>query len=416
MQETVPPAETWGRVGHLQGLLSAKGIPLALIRQPADLFYYTGTVADGFLAVPAAGEPRFLVRRPQDRLAAAAIPWELVFYSDIRELPALLDGMPMPPAGPLGLELDVLPAALYLRLENQIFPERSFKDVSPLIRQQRMVKSAYEIGQIRRAAAILDEAVAAVPEILRPGLTELELSAAMEYRLRLLGHQGLIRVRNANLEIFFGHVLSGHTGLEAAYTDTPSGGLGFSPAFPQGPSLKPLAPGEPITVDLASCVNGYVADMTRLFVLGDLPAAAWRVYDLILELFAYFEAEGPPRSYARRAFPGGVVNGGQGRLRGFFHGPGPRAGELSRPRGGPGAGRVSLSHGPLSLSPGGRHGGGLRAQIFCSGRGPGGPRGYRPHHAPGGGVAQPQPPPGNEVIAAVAGTWFRSGGPSPTLP
>ena len=294
MQETVPPAETRRRVGQLQGLMSAKGIPLALIRQPADLFYYTGTVADGFLAVPAAGEPRFLVRRPQVRLAAAEIPWELVFYRDIKELPALLDGLPIPPDGPLGVELDVLPAALYLRLHNHLFPGIPLQDISPLIRQQRMVKSAYEIEQIRRAAAILDEAVAAVPEILRPGLTELELSAAIEYRLRLLGHQGLIRVRNANLEIFFGHVLSGHAGLEAAYTDTPSGGLGFSPAFPQGPSLKPLAPGEPITVDIASCVNGYVADMTRLFVLGDLPAEAWRVYDLTLELFRYFEAEARP--------------------------------------------------------------------------------------------------------------------------
>ncbi len=122
MQETVPPAETRRRVGQLQGLMSAKGIPLALIRQPADLFYYTGTVADGFLAVPAAGEPRFLVRRPQERLAAAEIPWELTFYRDHRELPALLDDLAMSPASPLGVELDVLPAALYLRLHNQIFP------------------------------------------------------------------------------------------------------------------------------------------------------------------------------------------------------------------------------------------------------------------------------------------------------
>jgi Xaa-Pro aminopeptidase len=205
-----------------------------------------------------------------------------------------LDDFSLPRTGPLGLELDILPAALYLRLHKKIFPGTAIRDISPLIRQQRMVKSAYEIDQIRGAAAILDEAYGGVPELLRPGLTELELSAALEYRLRLLGHQGLIRVRNFSLEIFFGHVLSGHSGLEAAYTDTPSGGLGFSPAFPQGPSLKPLAPQEPITVDMGSCVNGYVADMTRLFVLGDLPDAAWRAYHLTLELFHYFETEARP--------------------------------------------------------------------------------------------------------------------------
>ncbi|MFZ2087282.1 MAG: Xaa-Pro peptidase family protein [Desulfobaccales bacterium] len=294
MAETVPQGELRLRVSRFQELMAAKGVGLALIRQPADLYYYTGTVADGFLAVPADGKPHLLVRRPQDRLAATEIPWDLSFYRDFGDLPGLLDDLSLPRTGPLGLELDVLPASLYIRLQTKIFPGISFQDVSPLIRQQRMVKSAFEIEQIRLAAAILDEAFAAVPGLLRPGLTELELSAALEYRLRLSGHQGLIRLRNFSLEMFFGHVLSGHAGLELAYTDTPSGGLGFSPAFPQGPSLKPLAPGEPITVDMGSCVNGYVADMTRLYVLGDLPPEAWRAYELTLDLFHYFESEARP--------------------------------------------------------------------------------------------------------------------------
>jgi Xaa-Pro dipeptidase len=294
MQETVSKGEISRRIVRFQELLAAQGVGLALIRQPADLYYYTGTVADGFLAVPAEGAATLMVRRPQDRLAAAEIPWDPVFYNDFGELPALLDERSVPRTGPLGLELDVLPTALYLRLQSKIFPGIPIQDISPLIRQQRMVKSAYEIEQIRRAAAILDEAFATLPEVLRPGLTELELSAALEYRLRLLGHQGLIRLRNYSLELFFGHVLSGHAGLELAYTDTPSGGLGFSPAFPQGPSLKPLSPREPITVDIASCFNGYVADMTRLFVIEDLPAEAWRAYDLTLELLHYFETEARP--------------------------------------------------------------------------------------------------------------------------
>ena len=294
MQETVPREEIALRITCFQELLRDHDIGLALIRQYADLYYYTGTVADGFLAVPVEGAPKFLVRRPQVRLAAGEIPWDLIFYSDFGEIPALLNDLGIPCTGPLGLELDVLPASLYLRFQAKLFPQTPLKDISPLIRRQRMVKSAYEIEQISRAAAILDESFAAVPELLRPGLTELELSAALEYRLRLLGHQGLIRLRNVNLEMFFGHVLSGHAGLELAYIDTPSGGLGFSPAFPQGPSHKPLAPHEPVTVDLGACVNGYVADMTRLFVLGDLPAEAWRAYDLTLDLFRYFETEARP--------------------------------------------------------------------------------------------------------------------------
>jgi len=294
MPKTLPIAEARARTATLQETLAARGISLALIRQVADLFYYTGTVADGFLAVPAEGEPKFLVRRPQDRLAAEDLPWKLAFYQDFGELPPLLDALGLPCKNALGLELDVIPATLYLRFTKDLFPETPIRDISPLIRRQRMVKSVYEIEQIRRAAAILDEAFAVIPELLQPGLTELELSAALEYRLRLLGHQGLIRLRNFSLEMFFGHVLSGHAGLELAYIDTPSGGLGFSPAFPQGPSLKKLAPGEPISIDMGSCVNGYVADMTRLCALGDLPPEAWQVYDLTLKLFHLFETEVRP--------------------------------------------------------------------------------------------------------------------------
>lgn len=294
MSEMAPPGEIRDRTARFQELFAAQGVDLAIIRQPADLYYYAGVIADGFLAVPATGAPTFLVRRPQERLAAAATPWDLVFYRDFGELPALLADLAGPRPAAVGLEMDILPAALYLRFHNKIFPGVSFKDISPLIRRQRMVKSAYELAQIRRAAAVLDETFAEVPELLRPGLTELELSAAVEYRLRLRCHQGLIRLRNFNLEMFFGHVLSGHAGLELAYTDTPSGGLGLGPAFPQGPSLKSLAPYEPITVDMGSCVNGYVADMTRLFVLKDLPPAAWQAYDLTRSFFDYFETEARP--------------------------------------------------------------------------------------------------------------------------
>jgi Xaa-Pro dipeptidase len=290
--EPVPFSELTGRVAGLQAALREQGLALALIRQAADLFYYAGTPVDGFLAVPGAGPPRLLVRRPQGREAPG--PWPVTFYQDLKELPLILAESGLEPQGPLALELDVLPAAFYRRLQEQLFPQRAIQDLSPLIRQQRMVKSAYELTQLRRAAAILDQAHEQVPQLLKPGISELELSAALEYRLRSLGHQGLVRVRNWELEFFYGHVLSGVSGLQAAYTDTPSGGAGFSHAFPQGPSLKQLAPGEPISVDLAACVNGYVADMTRMYALGSLPERAWEAWEVVAGLYRIFESEVRP--------------------------------------------------------------------------------------------------------------------------
>lgn len=294
MLETIPPSEVAARVAHLQGELPGAGIGLALIRQSADLFYYLGTLVDGFLALAPAGTPLLLVRRPQYRVLEAAPPWPVAFYKDLREMPGILAQAGLAPREALGLELDVIPAALCQRIQEQLFPGQPLKDLSPLIRRQRMVKSAYEMEQLRRAAAILDQAYEQVPELLKPGATELEVAAALEYRLRLLGHQGLIRLRNRDLEMFYGHVLSGVSGLQAAYTDTPSGGLGFSPAFPQGASLKKLAPGEPISIDLAACVNGYVADMTRMYALGSLPPRAREAFRVVEELYRIYAAAARP--------------------------------------------------------------------------------------------------------------------------
>ncbi len=292
--EPVPVAEITVRVKTLQKALAPAGIGLALIRQPADLFYYAGTLVDGFLAVAPEGQPSLLVRRPHHQDQPTPGPWPRILYRDLKELPQILGQAGLEPRGAVALELDVIPAALFRRIQEQLFPGQTIVDLSPLIRVQRMVKSAYELTQFHRAAAILDQVHAQVPALLQPGLSELELSAALEYRLRLLGHQGLVRVRNWDLEVYYGHVLSGVSGLLAAYTDTPSGGPGFSAAFPQGPSLKKLAPNEPISIDLAACVNGYVVDMTRMYALGSLPSRAWEAWEAVEELYGLYTLEARP--------------------------------------------------------------------------------------------------------------------------
>ena len=285
--EPTPVAEITARVAAFKDELAQKDLPLALIRQTADLYYYTGTLADGWLAVSPSLTPLLLVRRPQYRLLEAAPPWPLAFYQDLKEIPELLAAAGFPAQGPLGLELDVMPVGFWQRLQ-KIFPHRPAQDISPLIRKQRMLKSAYEISQMRRAARILDQVLEDVPALLKPGITEMEVAAALEYRLRLLGHQGLVRIRTWNLELFFGHILSGVSGVEAAYTDTPSGGPGFTPAFPQGAGAKKLAPGEPISIDLFSCVNGYVVDQTRMYALESLPERAWEAFRVIEDLYRIF--------------------------------------------------------------------------------------------------------------------------------
>jgi Xaa-Pro aminopeptidase len=68
------------------------------------------------------------------------------------------------------------------------------------------------------------------------------------------------------------------------------GGLGVSPAFPVGGSLKTLEAHEPILVDFLCVYHGYMVDTTRMFSIGKMEnkwIAAYdamrRVYETVLE-------------------------------------------------------------------------------------------------------------------------------------
>ena len=121
--------------------------------------------------------------------------------------------------------MDVVPANHYLRFR-AMFPETEIVDVSPLIRQIRMIKSEYEIGKLREAAAMSDRLFAKVPEFLELGISEHTFAGRLEGYYRSLGHQGFVRVRNFNQEVFYGHVMSGANLASPSYPDSATGGSG----------------------------------------------------------------------------------------------------------------------------------------------------------------------------------------------
>jgi Xaa-Pro dipeptidase len=115
-------------------------------------------------------------------------------------------------------------------------------------------------------------------------MTDIELASELEYVARRHGHLGLIRMRVFNGEMFFGHTFSGTDTAVPAYTDTPFGGMGPSPAFGQGASYKPIGRHEPIIIDFAGSVDGYLVDQTRVFAVGGLPDRLRKGYDDMLRV------------------------------------------------------------------------------------------------------------------------------------
>ncbi len=269
--DLTPRSELEVRVARLQAkLAAANDAEGVIIFQAADMFYFAGTVQDAWLVIPREKAPLMLVRRSLERARAESALEHILPLTNPRDIPKLLAAYGLGGLRRVGLEFDVLPVQQYARV-GRLFPTMQFVDASQLIREVRMTKSAYEVRCIRRAALIQDRMAAKLQEVLKPGMTELELAAEIEAEARRHGHQGLIRARRFNLECFYGHLLSGENGAVPSWMDSPTGGTGLSPAFSTGLGTRRIQVGEPVMLDYAGAVDGYHSDQARVFSLGPLP-------------------------------------------------------------------------------------------------------------------------------------------------
>lgn len=277
-----PSHELRARLARFQRALRESAVEVALVVQNADLFYFSGTVQQSYLAVPVEGEPALFTRKTVARARLeTALP--VVPLGTVRRLPHLLRERYGVVPRRVGLELDVLPVNHLRRLE-ALFEGAEMVDVSPLIVGQRAVKSAYEIELIRAAGRVTIAAMERVPELLREGMTEAEFAGRVEAVARSLGHQGIIRMRGFNQEMFYGQLLAGASGVVSSFLDTPLAGTGLSPAVAQGVSFKRIGRGEPVVFDFVSVVDGYTADFTRVFSIGPLAHELVRAYDAALRI------------------------------------------------------------------------------------------------------------------------------------
>jgi Xaa-Pro dipeptidase len=278
----VPQTEVKMRIVRLQAALKQAGIDLALVVQNADLFYLTGTIQQGQLLVPAEGQPVLLVRKDPDRARQDSAIDDVRAVSSLRELPAVMTELGVAAEAVVGMELDVVPVNVFRRYEG-LLPGASIRDCSPLIRQVRSVKSDYERHLVMEAATIVDRGFRAAVETLRPGMTEVELSAACEAAMREAGNSN-VRTRAFNEEWPFGNVGAGPDAALAGYTGNPLAGAGLSPAVGQGSGWRRIGPGEPVVIDLVAFAGGYLADQTRIISIGPLPTDLAEGQRLCLEV------------------------------------------------------------------------------------------------------------------------------------
>ncbi|MBE0595866.1 MAG: aminopeptidase P family protein [Desulfuromonadales bacterium] len=273
-----PASELESRYQRLQAEMEKDGLDAVLILQNADLFYFTGTVQQGVLYVPAAGQPLYLVRKDHGRARMESGLQQVLAFKSPKDLPAALAEHGYPQPKKAGMELDVVPVELFQRF-TKVLEGCEMVSATPHIRTVRAIKSRYEIDIMKDAALQVDRVFQRAKEVIREGMTDLELAAELEFCARKQGHQGITRMRGFNSELFYGHVFSGADSAAPAFLDAPLGGMGVNPSIGQGASYKTIRRNEPITLDLPGAFDGYLVDQTRILCLGGLPDQLRKAYD-----------------------------------------------------------------------------------------------------------------------------------------
>jgi Xaa-Pro aminopeptidase len=279
--ELTPATEIQSRICKFQQKLVEEAVDGAVILVQSDLFYFTGTLQNSYLFIPASGEPVFMVRKSLTRGQQESPLKNIVAIKNPKQIPEILSSYGYNSFNKIGLELDVLPFNVYKSYQ-KVFPNAEFVDIAPAIKETRSVKSAYEIELLRGSLAVIDQAFQTVPSYLREGMTELELAALFEAEMRKRGYAGPCKMRAFAQDFFFGTVCTGASGFYPNFFDGPVGGQGPSAAQPEGAGWKKINRNEVVYIDYTSIVNGYTGDQTRIFCIGELPQKLVKAYEAAL--------------------------------------------------------------------------------------------------------------------------------------
>jgi Xaa-Pro aminopeptidase len=312
--------ECKSRILRLQQKLQQQDLGGALFVYPIDIYYLTATRQTATLWVPAAGEPVLFVRKSLARAEQEAC------IEDIRPFPRSKEFTPLfAEQQRIGLTFDVMPVQQY-NYYARLLPGRDFVDISTLIRELRSVKSPFELERMRHAGAQLSRVFATVPDFLQPGMREVDLAAEFEARLRKAGGEGFVRMRAFNQELFMGVLVAGASGGGGGFFDGPVTGQGMSNAAPHGASAALIERDQPVLLDYTGVFDGYIIDMTRIFVCGQLPETLQRAFEVACQIQAAVAADLKPGAIASELFARAVKIAESAGLAGNFMGaPGENA-------------------------------------------------------------------------------------------
>ncbi|MGD0045481.1 MAG: Xaa-Pro peptidase family protein [Bryobacteraceae bacterium] len=241
----------------LADALAARGAGALLVSAAPNIRYLSGFTGDNaaLLVLPGQAvlftDPRFAIQAAQQvscRVKICKGPLMEGVAAALGKLGAVR----------IGYEAARMTCAAFQALESRLPMKASLDPFPAMVEELRMIKSAAEIELIRRSVEINSRAFELAIRRVRPGMTERDLAAEIEYRMRRLG---------AERPSFETIVAAGRRS-----------------ALPHAePTAARLRHGDMVVVDMGAFCDGYASDMTRMLFLGTPGARVKRIYRAVLE-------------------------------------------------------------------------------------------------------------------------------------
>jgi Xaa-Pro aminopeptidase len=157
----------------------------------------------------------------------------------------------------IGYLEEYLPTKMLGLIKKQL-PDALLVPTNGLVESLAIIKDTEEIASLERAVEIADVAFDRILQIIRPGISELDVAAELEYQMKMLG----------SLDPSFETIIAS----------------GYRGALPHGrASAKKIKKGEFVTLDFGATCNGYRSDITRTVMVGKADAKQKKIYSLVLK-------------------------------------------------------------------------------------------------------------------------------------
>jgi Xaa-Pro aminopeptidase len=247
------------RIDSLRGSFPIGEDECAVISSDKNRAYFTGFAdTDGFLLIFRDSAVMLTDSRYFEAAKAEAKNAEVLLlkkqYAQLREI--FSDRR----VNTIFLEQDNVTLAMY-DLFSEKFSDKTVKgskELSAAVKKMRQVKSSREIALIKAAQKIAEKSLSELLPEIKPGISEREIAAKLDFLMRKNGSDG----------VSFDTIA-----LTGKNTSKPHG----------IPSDAKVQNGDFVLLDFGATKGGYHSDMTRTFCIGEPTEKMRRVWSTVLE-------------------------------------------------------------------------------------------------------------------------------------